>query len=214
MTSKLFCFDMAGTTVRDDGLVLDAFHRVLDDAQLVGEQRDRAVAYVTETMGQSKIEVFTYLFGDAAAVRNDQFENHFVEVIGESGVEPLPGAQELALSLRADGVAVALTTGFSPATRETIIDQLGWSDLFPVRVSRADAGRGRPFPDMLWTCALRTQLDDIRTMTVIGDTASDIAAGRAAGAGRVIAVRSGTGRDSDFAGADDIIDSVADLLAK
>jgi phosphoglycolate phosphatase-like HAD superfamily hydrolase len=39
-----------------------------------------------------------------------------------------------------------------------------------------------------------------------------VAMGRAAGAGLVIGVRTGIGRDEDLAGADLIIDSVADLL--
>jgi phosphoglycolate phosphatase-like HAD superfamily hydrolase len=37
--------------------------------------------------------------------------------------------------------------------------------------------------------------------------------GRAAGAGRVVGVRSGLGSDRDLADADAIIDSIGDLLA-
>jgi phosphoglycolate phosphatase-like HAD superfamily hydrolase len=55
---ELICFDMAGTTVIDNGLVLEAFRRTIDDLEVTGEERTLAEAYVIETMGQSKIEVF------------------------------------------------------------------------------------------------------------------------------------------------------------
>jgi len=62
---------------------------------------------------------------------------------------------------------VALTTGFSPSTREALIDVLGWGDLFELRVSPADAGRGRPAPDMLWWCALKSQITSASSLMVV-----------------------------------------------
>jgi phosphoglycolate phosphatase len=53
---ELICFDMAGTTVIDNGLVLEAFRRTIDDLGVTGDEATLAEAYVIETMGQSKIE--------------------------------------------------------------------------------------------------------------------------------------------------------------
>ena len=86
MTIELICFDMAGTTVDDHGLVLNAFRRTIDDLEVSGDEARDAEAYVIETMGQSKIEVFTVLFGDRASSANDAFERHFVEAASEVGV--------------------------------------------------------------------------------------------------------------------------------
>ena len=54
---ELICFDMAGTTVLDNGLVLEAFRRTIEDLEVGPDEAVSAEAYVIETMGQSKIEV-------------------------------------------------------------------------------------------------------------------------------------------------------------
>jgi phosphonatase-like hydrolase len=213
MTIELICFDMAGTTVDDHGLVLNAFRRTIDDLEVSGDEARDAEAYVIETMGQSKIEVFTVLFGDRASSANDAFERHFVEAASEVGVSEVKGARAAVETLKTRGVAVALTTGFSPATREVLIDLLGWSELFPLRVSPADAGRGRPTPDMILLCALRARISAVQTVMVVGDTASDMQAGRRAGVGQCVGVLSGTDDQARLlaSGADVVMNSVAEL---
>jgi phosphonatase-like hydrolase len=211
---ELICFDMAGTTVLDNGLVLEAFRRTIEDLEVSPEEAHSAEAYVIETMGQSKIEVFTALFGERASRANDAFERHFVESAQELGVSEIPGARSTVETLRDVGIQVALTTGFSPSTREVLIDVLGWGDLFEIRVSPADAGRGRPAPDMLWWCALKSQITAASSMMVVGDTASDMVAGLRVGAGYCVGVLSGNDDQARLIdnGADDVIDSVVDLL--
>ncbi len=184
MTVELVCLDMAGTTVNDHGLVLEAFRRTIRDLGVVGNDAVKAEDYVIETMGQSKIEVFSVLFDERAREANEAFECHFVTVAEEVGVSEVPGARETIETLKSRGVAVALTTGFSPATREALIEILGWSDLVGVRVSPADAGRGRPAPDMVLLCALKSHVSAVQTIMVVGDTASDMQSGRRAGVGQ------------------------------
>jgi phosphonatase-like hydrolase len=212
---ELICFDMAGTTVLDNGLVLEAFRRTIEDLEVSPNEATAAEVYVIETMGQSKIEVFTALFGERASSANDAFERNFVESAQELGVSEIPGARSTVETLRGAGLQVALTTGFSPTTREVLIDVLGWGDLFELRVSPADAGRGRPAPDMLWYCALKSQITAASSMMVVGDTASDMMAGLRVGAGYCVGVLSGNDDQERLIanGADDVIDSVVDLLA-
>jgi phosphoglycolate phosphatase len=214
MGIELICFDMAGTTVNDQGLVLDAFRRTIEELDVTGEDAHEAEAYVIETMGQSKIEVFTELFDVRADAANDAFERHFVTAAREVGVTEIPGARATVEELKSRGIAVAMTTGFSPATREVLIDILGWSDLFGLRVSPADAGRGRPTPDMILLCALRSRVSAVQAIMVVGDTASDMQAGRRAGVGQCVGVLSGTDNESRLleSGADRVVDSVVELL--
>jgi len=127
---ELICFDMAGTTVLDNGLVLEAFRRTIEDLEVGPDEAVSAEAYVIETMGQSKIEVFTALFGERASSANETFERNFVESAQELGVSEIPGARSTVETLRDVGLQVALTTGFSPTTREVLIEVLGWGDLF------------------------------------------------------------------------------------
>lgn len=213
MTIELICFDMAGTTVNDHGLVLEAFRRTIEDLDVVGDEATKAEAYVIETMGQSKIEVFSVLFNDRAEAANEAFERHFVEAAHEVGVSEVPGAREAIETMKSRGIAVAFTTGFSPSTREALIELLGWSDLVSLRVSPADAGRGRPAPDMVLLCALTTRVSAMQTVMVVGDTASDMQAGQRAGVGQCVGVLSGTDDHARLmaSGADLVVNSVADL---
>lgn len=214
MTIELICFDMAGTTVNDDGLVLEAFRRTIDELGVEGDDAAKAEEYVIETMGQSKIEVFSVLFDERAHAANDAFERHFVTAAREVGVSEVPGARETVELLKVRGFAVALTTGFSPSTREALIDLLGWSDLFELRLSPADAGRGRPAPDMILMCALTARVSAVQTIMVVGDTASDMQAGRRAGASQCVGVLTGTDNQLRLlsSGADVVVDTVTDLL--
>jgi len=207
------CLDMAGTTVADDGTLLEAFGAAIGG--LPETAFDRAMADVRASMGQSKIEVFRRILGDEAAARkaNEAFEDHYAAAVRAGNVAPLPGAEETFAALRQAGVRVCLATGFSPATRDAIIGKLGWGALVDLALSPADAGRGRPWPDLPLTALLRLG-GAVSELAVAGDTASDIESGRRAGAAIVAGVRTGasTRADLEQAGAPLILDTIADIL--
>lgn len=214
---ELVVFDMAGTTVSDDGLVERAFVLAAERSGLADSaaELEEAVAFVRETMGQSKLDVFRELTDseEAAVAATEAFESAYGEIIGRVGVTAIEGAADLFQELHDAGVKVALVTGFSRATQDTLIDALGWSDLIDVSLCPAEAGRGRPFPDLPLTALLRTGASSVGAMVVVGDTASDMISGVSAGAGLVVGVLTGT-HDSETleeAGADVVISSIADL---
>jgi phosphoglycolate phosphatase len=209
---ELVCFDMAGTTLLDGGLVLEAFRRTIAALDVAGADAARMEAYVVQTMGQSKIEVFTALFDARGPLANERFEREFLAVVADVGVSEVPGAHDAVRALRSVS-RVALTTGFAPSTRSALIDALGWQALFDVVVSPDDVGRGRPCPDMLLACVIRAGARSVDAMAVVGDTWSDMEAGRRAGAGLLVGVRTGTDGDERLkdGGAHVVIDSVADV---
>lgn len=192
---ELVVLDMAGTTVRDDGVVERAFTRANERTGVASRMPwEEALDYVRHTMGQSKIDVFTHLAGgdaELAAEANVAFEAAYGELVEAEGVEEIPGAADTIAALRDAGLKVALTTGFAPATRDAILDGLGWDSLVDVALSPIDAGRGRPAPDLVLAALMRTDTHSVDRVAVIGDTASDIASGRRAGAGFVAGVLSG-----------------------
>jgi phosphonatase-like hydrolase len=209
---------MAGTTVSDDGVVERAFRQALADVGGLGV--DNAVgdpaAFVMRTMGQSKISVFTELFsGDLAKARlaNRAFEVAYDGAVDRGEIGPLPGAAATMAALRDGGVKVCLTTGFAPATRDRILDALEWNAAVDLALSPSDAGRGRPWPDMILTAVIRLQFDDVHRVAVVGDTASDLLAGWRAGAGVVAGVLTGAhGRaELETAPHTHILSGVADL---
>ncbi|KRC47210.1 haloacid dehalogenase [Leifsonia sp. Root227] len=214
---ELVVLDMAGTTVVDDGLVERAFERAADAAGIgkTPEERERALEYVRDTMGQSKIAVFRALTDDEdqAQHANALFESAYGELAASEGLRAVPGAEDLIRHLRQLGVKVALTTGFSRPTQDAVLDALGWRDIADLTLSPAEAGRGRPYPDLPLTALLRTGGTSVEGMVVVGDTASDIASGIAAGAGLVVGVLTGAHDEETLtdAGADAVIPSIADL---
>jgi len=192
---RLAALDMAGTTVADEGAVEEAFQAALDAVGLVaGNLMDDPGAYIRRTMGQSKITVFTEVLGGdrhRAEEANAAFEAAFDRAVDRGEVAALPGAEDVFAALRAGGVRICLTTGFSPATRARIIGALGWEGMVDLALSPADAGRGRPWPDMILTAVLRMRIDDVAEVAVAGDTTSDLIAGTRSGASIVAGVLTG-----------------------
>lgn len=220
---SVLCLDMAGTTVRDDNTVMEAFAAAIGGRTLPVREFNSAMKYARETMGQSKIEVFRHILGgeDAAQAANAAFEKHYASAVADGSVAPMPGAEELFAACRSAGIRVCLSTGFAPVTRDAIVAALGWGSLVDLVLSPADAGRGRPWPDMPLTALLRLGGGSVHELAVAGDTPSDVESGLRAGAGLVIGVLSGssarTGLEAvpaaaGLPGTPLILDSVADLL--
>jgi phosphonatase-like hydrolase len=219
VTTELVVLDMAGTTVADDGLVVRAFTAAIGAAG-VSETDSRYPAmlrYVLDTMGQSKITVFRALLdGETQAQQaNSEFERAYGDVVKAGECTPIPGAEDVIRGLRAAGIKVALTTGFAPATQQAILDALGWDGLADLALAPGPGVRGRPFPDLVLTAALRLEVTDVRRIAVAGDTTSDVHTGLRAGASVVAGVLTGSGSRDDFsaAGATHILESVRDLPA-
>jgi phosphoglycolate phosphatase len=212
------CLDMAGTTVADDGSVMTAFGAAAAEFGLVpgAPGYEDAITFLQDTMGQSKIEVFRRLLGSEERARqaNSIFEQTYAGQVAAGRVAPLPGAIETITVLRAAGIKVCLATGFAPVTRDALLDALGWRPLIDLALSPADAGRGRPYPDMPLTALLRLGGGSVAELAVVGDTASDVESGLRAGAGLVAGVATGAGSRAALAaaGAPHILDSVAGLL--
>jgi phosphonatase-like hydrolase len=212
------CLDMAGTTVADDGSVMAAFQAAAAEFELVpgAPGYDDAIEFVQATMGQSKIEVFRRLLGseERAQQGNRIFEESYAESVRAGLVQPLPGAVETITALRAGGIKVCLSTGFAPVTRDALLDALGWRPLIDLALSPADAGRGRPWPDMPLTALIRLGGGSVAELAVVGDTASDVESGLRAGAGLVAGVLTGAGSEESLvaAGAPHVLDSIGGLV--
>jgi len=216
---ELACLDMAGTTVRDDGAVERAFTVAAGAVGIVPGSRAfaAAMAIVHETMGQAKIEVFRRILGEEETAQraNRAFESAYADLLSGGVVTALPGAVETLTALRECGIKVCLTTGFAPTTRDALLASLGWKPLVDLALSPADAGRGRPWPDMIHLAAHTLAVTDPAAIAVAGDTPSDIAAGRAAGASVVAGVLTGNGTRDELAaaGATHVLATITELPA-
>jgi phosphonatase-like hydrolase len=212
----LACLDMAGTTVRDEGAVDAAFTAAL---QAVGisegsEGYAEALVFVRDTMGWSKADVFASLLQpEQAATATAAFARSYESLVA-GGAREIPGALGVLRALRGRGVAVCLTTGFAPTTRDALLDALAWRDEIDLALSPADVGRGRPAPDMILGAMAQLGVTDPAAVVVVGDTVSDLEAGTRAAAGAVVGVLSGAHDEVSLRGAPHtaIIADVTDLV--
>jgi len=187
--------DLAGTLVRDDGAVERAFVDALRAVDEIGAEApdDALLETIRGTMGRSKIEVFRELLEDEhrAQEANEVFEGAYARRIAAGETAALPTAEAALRELRATGVHVAVTTGFSAHTRDLLLANLGWDDVVDLALSPTEKLRGRPAPDLVLGALLELGVEDVRSVAVAGDTTNDLYAGHRAGAGIVAGILGG-----------------------
>jgi len=217
MNLEMAAFDVAGTTVKDDGIVIEAFKVAFENTQpeLWPIKGAEWTQYAIDTMGQSKIEVFTSLLGNVekAHQANVAFEEAYVNEVAERGISPIPGSEELFAALRERGIPVVLTTGFSRSTLNVLLTELNWFDLIDLSVTPEEAGRGRPHPDMLKFAAQMVNAPSPEFSLVVGDTESDMKSAVAFGSKNIFGVLSGAHNKEQLVngGATSIVNSVSDI---
>ncbi|NDU75014.1 HAD-IA family hydrolase [Actinomadura sp. DSM 109109] len=210
------CLDLAGTTVADRGTVESAFAEAIATLGIVSGTASygRALARFRDARGGSKIGIFRSLFDEPRAeAAHLAFERSYHDLIDRHGLEPVPGADDALGRLRGAGIRVCLLTGFGRGTQARVLDALGWWDRADLTLCPEDVPRGRPWPDLVLTAALRLGVDDVRHIAVCGDTAGDMLCGRRAGASVVAGVLTGA-HDHDrlrAAGATHVLPTVAAL---
>jgi phosphoglycolate phosphatase-like HAD superfamily hydrolase len=125
---------------------------------------------------------------------------------------PLADLPAVFARVRADHRRIAVVTTDDRAPTDATLRTLGVRDVVRAMVCGDDGFPMKPEPDPVFAICQVYETEPTR-VAVIGDTPADMAMGRAAGAGRVIGVRSGLGTDADLGDSDAIIDSIEALLA-
>jgi phosphonatase-like hydrolase len=196
---ELVVFDMAGTTVDDQGVVNRAFRQTLAACGLAVEPEA-----VDAVMGLAKPEAFRLLIGSSPraeelAGRVNAIHSGFVERMvrhyqTDPAVREVPGIGVLFEGLKQAGVKVALDTGFSRPIADAILGRLGWPErgLVDSTVTSDEVERGRPEPDMILVLMERLGVTDPRAVVKVGDSPADLEQGFAARCRWVVGVTWGT----------------------
>lgn len=195
----LVVFDIAGTTVVDDGEVGRSFQDSLATEGLSVPEES-----VNEVMGLPKRIAIRQLLEEYAPDKltdalvdrlHEDFERRMIDhYLNSPDVAVYPGVAALFRELRRHGVAVAVNTGFPRPILDAIMERLGWrvGQTVDGAIASDEAPRGRPYADMVHILMRQLGLADPKRVAKVGDTPSDIAEGKAAGCGWVIAVTYGT----------------------
>lgn len=104
-----------------------------------------------------------------------------------------PGLLEAQAALRARGIAIGSTTGFTNHMMEVVRSEAEKAGYQPDVVLTAEAvgGFGRPFPYMIFENMRRLQTPSVRAALKVGDTVSDMKEARSAGV-RAVGVLEGS----------------------
>ncbi|MCX5084863.1 phosphonatase-like hydrolase [Streptomyces sp. NPDC056121] len=195
---ELAVFDMAGTTIEEHGAVYEALRHAVESTGVTVDAQDLQTWMGTDK--REAIDALVRLGGgtpDAELVERQYavFRTFLKERYEVVPPQPIAQADKALAELRARGIKVALTTGFSADVALPLLASLGWStgeggNLDAV-VTADEVVRGRPAPYMIHRAMEKTGVVDVRKVLVAGDTAVDLQAGHHAGAGVVVGVLTG-----------------------
>jgi phosphoglycolate phosphatase len=210
---KLIIFDIDGTLVDSQNLIVEAQSRAFAAVGMAAPSRQRALSVV----GLSLNEAFHALTeGQGPCDRLAQaYKDAWTQLRGEPGFhDPLyPGAEDLLRELaRRETCVLGVATGKSRAGVMRLFDRHGWHDIFAT-VQTADDAPSKPAPDMFLRALAETGVE-AKNACMIGDTTFDMVMAHNAGA-RAIGVGWGYHRHDRLqkAGASTIVEDFGALGA-
>jgi len=112
----------------------------------------------------------------------NRFEPALFHVL-EKYTDPLPGVVETAARIRAMGIVIGSTTGYTQAMMDVVASGAKAKGYAPDCAVCPDetGGVGRPYPYMLWRNLEKLGISSIGEVLKIGDTAADMQEGENAG---------------------------------
>jgi phosphonatase-like hydrolase len=197
---QLVVFDIAGTTVKDNGEIATAFHDAMKERGY-----DIPHEKIYPLMGYKKPEAIKMMLeeyeSDVACITAEYINNihdRFIELMvqyytGTDQLEPLPHAEEIFACLKDRDIKIGLDTGFSTHITNVIIDRLGWlkDGKIDYVVCSNEVPAGRPYPHMIQKMMRAAGIGDAKQVIKIGDTEVDVNEGRNAGCLYSIGVTTG-----------------------
>lgn len=126
-------------------------------------------------------------------------------------LRPLPGARELVLRVKRDGLKAIVATSAKDDELKGLLKAAHVDDLMEEKATASDAKRSKPDPDIVQAAVNESGLSK-NNLVLIGDTPYDVEAATKAGV-RSIGFLSGGWTRESLKGAVEIYDGPADLLA-
>ncbi len=181
---ELAALDMAGTTIEEGGAVYEALasavaatgHPAGTEAMqrwMGADKREAISGLITESSG-------TPPAGDTVEELYAEFRALLQAAYIANPPSPIVGVPEAIAALRASGVMVARTTGFSRDIAEPLLKGLGWTvgagstNTIDAVVCADDVAAGRPAPYMIFRAMEATGVLDVARVAVVGDTVVDL----------------------------------------
>ncbi len=200
MGIELVVFDMAGTTVADNGNINEVFRKAFANGGILNV----ASADVDDVMGYRKREAIEIIV--AKYKPGLEKEKTFIDTIHDDfnklmiayyetceDLVPLPFAEKVFKELHSHKIKVALNTGFSRAITTPILKRLGWdrATFIDEIICSDEVPQGRPSAFMIENLMQKLNIDSAEDVAKVGDTKVDIEEGLNAGCGMVVGITTG-----------------------
>lgn len=199
MSIRLAVFDIAGTTVQDEGSVANAFRNAFvkngyainleDTHPYMGVKKIMAVRMMLEKLGEE------FTDDDVDDIHTD-FVNEMVDYYEyDPSVKQFADTEDVFLQLKEMGVRITLNTGFPKIIADTIVNRFQWKEknLVDDYIASDEVENGRPAALMIEELMQRAGIEDPMEVIKVGDTFVDIEEGRNAGCKYIVAVTTGSG---------------------
>jgi phosphonatase-like hydrolase len=199
MDIKLVVFDMAGTTVEDNNNVHHALIKGFENYNyaITVEDANRVMGIpkpvAIRTLLQEKFEVKGNV-GELTSQIHTAFLQEMINFYKtDPGVKAKINAEQTFKALKEKGVYVCLDTGFSRDIADTILERLDWKgkNFIDLTITSDEVNNGRPYPDMILKAMKDLNVLHAEEVAKVGDTASDLQEGSAAGCQYVIGITTG-----------------------
>lgn len=203
MTARAIVFDFNGTLSDDEPVLCEIFmHLFAEHGKPMSAQE-----YFDRLAGLSDPEIVSTWLGEdhpeVQAVVDERVDRYRAAVADGSSVHT--HVRE-AVRHAAECVPIGICSGAARAEIEPVVEAAGLAPCFTAVVTSDDVVHGKPDPEG-YAKTLRLLGVDPAEAVVIEDTEAGIASARAAGVGRVLAVR-GTLEPHRLAGADELVDRI------
>lgn len=204
---ELVVFDIAGTTIKDNGEIASAFQCALHEFgyevplekinPLMGYKKTEAIKRMLIEYEENEEKISRRLI--------DRIHNRFLQLMVEhysttDQLTSLPNAEEVFSKLRALEIKIALNTGFPKEITDVIMERTGWirNNTVDEVISSSEVPSGRPSSHMIQELMKRTSVTDPKKVVKVGDTEVDVAEGRNAGCLYSIGVTTGAFRREEL----------------
>ena len=197
MNIDLVIFDMSGTTVQDDQVVERCFYQAaLRSGLRISRER------IKDLMGWAKKDAIRMLWKELLGSMDHPtyyvevnrtyrlFKSFLEEYYQNNQPKPTPGALQTFDWLHQHNVAIALVTDLYRNITNLILQKLGWiqqhtsstntHSLFHSTLCADEIDRGLPNPNMIFKTMEQLHIKDSRRVVFVGDTTSDLRAGKSA----------------------------------
>lgn len=200
MNIELIVFDIAGTTLMDNGEIAESFQKALHEFgytvpvvkinPLMGYKKPEAILKILEEF-EHDIELIDENYVNKIHKR---FQSIMVEYYRNTKeLKALPYAEEIFKYLHSKGIKIGLDTGFSKEITDVIIDRLEWlkNGKIDSYVCSDEVIMGRPHPYMINKIMNVLGVIDPNKVIKVGDTEVDVNEGFNAGCKYSIGITSG-----------------------